>query len=433
VDLVGGDITGVCQWIAAIDGTWVARQYTPPDQSQWHQCDQGDTGGTDQYGNHQQRWSASIDTTSISDGWHSYQVGDQDAPGNWTTPSEQVGVDNSPVSLSLTGPNSAPVSAGTQYVTAKATSGPSGVGAVYCNDNGGAWSSQPLTGGGTQTATAEIPVATLGQHQISCYAANQAVDASGAPATSSIRTWSLRIGEPVSAGISFTNPIRHCRRVRKRVRVSKHRTRWEWVNVCRTPKHLTRIAHVAYGRRTNLFGWFASANGIALSHVPVKIMAAPNNGLERWRTLEVVTTDAAGGWRATLPAGPGRLLEAVYGGGPVTQAATSPLARTVVPAAIHLAPLPRHVPWGGVLALRGRVLGGYVPGGQILRVLRGGDRRHLQVIANPLIRRDGRFIIRLAAVGGGGPVSLVVAVGTLSERDYPYAPGVSRRYQVTIG
>ena len=144
-------------------------------------------------------------------------------------------------------------------------------------------------------------------------------------------------------------------------------------------------------------------------------------------------TDADGAWRTKLPPGPGRLVEAVYGGGPTTLAGASPVARTIVPAKIDLAPIPRHVPWGGVLVLRGRVLGGYILGGQILRVLRGGDRRHLQVIANPLIRRDGRFIIRLAAVGGGGPVSLVAAVGTLSERDYPYSPGVSRRYSVTIG
>jgi hypothetical protein len=193
------------------------------------------------------------------------------------------------------------------------------------------------------------------------------------------------------------------------------------------------VAHVGYGHRRRLYGWFATADGTALAHAPVTIIAAANNGVERWRKLAAVTTDADGVWRATLPPGPGRLLEAVYGGGSVTLAGASPLARTVVPAKIDLAPLPTHVPWGGVLVLSGRVLGGYIPGGQILRVLRGGDRSHLQVIANPLIRRDGRFIIRLAAVGGGGPVSLVVAVGTLSERDYPYAPGVSRRYSVTIG
>jgi hypothetical protein len=111
----------------------------------------------------------------------------------------------------------------------------------------------------------------------------------------------------------------------------------------------------------------------------------------------------------------------------------SPVARTIVPAKVDLALIPGHVPWGGELVLRGRVLGGYVSGGQILRVLRGGDRRHLQVITNPLVKRNGSFIIRLAAVGGGGPVSLVVVVGSLSERDYPYAPGVSRRYSVTIG
>jgi hypothetical protein len=435
LDLEGGDITGVCRFFAAMDSNWVAGgQWESPDQSGWHQCDAGDTGGSDQYGNREQRWTATLDTTNFSDGWHTYQVGDQNAAGNWGPgASEQLGIDNSPVSLSMNGPTSAPASAGAQTVTATAAAGPSGVGGIYCEQNGSSWTSEPMTGAGAQTATARIPIDQLGTTVLRCYATNRAVDVNGNPASSRAQSWTLKIGESIDAGISFNDPIRKCRRVHKRVRVHKHRTRWEWVSVCHSPKHLKRVAHVAYGRRTRLYGWFATADGTALAHAPVTIIAAANNGLERWRKLAAVTTDADGAWRATLPPGPGRLLEAVYGGGSVTLAGASPLARTVVPAKIDLAPLPTHIPWGGVLVLSGRVLGGYIPGGQILRVLRGGDRSHLQVIANPLIRRDGRFIIRLAAVGGGGPISLVVAVGTLSERDYPYAPGVSRRYSVTIG
>jgi hypothetical protein len=307
------------------------------------------------------------------------------------------------------------------------------VGGVYCEQNGGAWTSEPVTGVGAQTATARIAVNQLGTTVLRCYATNRAVDVNGNPAASAAQSWTLKIGESIDAGISFNNPIRKCRRVHKRVRIHKRRTRWEWVSVCHRPKHLKRVAHVAYGQGRKLYGWFATANGIALAHVPIRIIGAATNGRQRWRKLAVVNTNADGAWRTTLPPGPGRLLEAVYGGGPSTLAGASPIARTIVPAKVDLAPIPGHVPWGGELVLRGRVLGGYVPGGQILRVLRGGDRRHLQVIANPLIRRDGRFIIKLAAVGGGGPIRLVVAVGTLSERDYPYAPGVSRRYSVTIG
>jgi hypothetical protein len=434
--LQGGDLTGVCRFFVAIDGSWLpgTGQWGPVDQSGWHQCDTGDTGGSDQYGNHEQRWSDTLDTTTFADGWHTYQIGDENAAGIWgSDPSEQIGIDNSGVALSMSGPTSASASAGAQTVTATATAGASGVGGVYCEQNGGAWTSEPITGAGTQTATARLPIDQLGTTVLRCYATNRAVDVSGNPATSAAESWTLKIGESIDAGISFNNPIRKCRRVHKRVRVHKHRTRWEWVSVCHSPKHLKRVAHVAYGHRRKLYGWFDAAGGAALAHVPVRIIGAPNNGQARWRTLAVVTTDADGAWRATLPPGPGRLLEAVYGGGPTTLGGASPVARTIVAAKIDLAPIPRHVSWGGELVLRGRVLGGYVPGGQILRVLRGGDRRHLQVIANPLIRRDGRFVIRLAAVGGGGPVSLVVAVGTLSERDYPYAPGVSRRYSVTIG
>ena len=55
------------------------------------------------------------------------------------------------------------------------------------------------------------------------------------------------------------------------------------------------------------------------------------------------------------------------------------------------------------------------------------------MIANAMIRRDGRFIFLLRALGGGGPLRVQVAVGTLSERDYRYAPGVPGRRRVMIG
>lgn len=120
LDLQGGDLTGVCRFFAAVDGNWLpgTGQWGPVDQSGWHQCDAGDTGGSDQYGNHEQRWSGTLDTTNFSDGWHTYQIGDENAAGNWgPNPSEQVGIDNSPVALSLSGPTTAPASAGAQTVT----------------------------------------------------------------------------------------------------------------------------------------------------------------------------------------------------------------------------------------------------------------------------------------------------------------------------
>jgi hypothetical protein len=428
VDLVGGDITGVCQWTAAVDGNWIARQWDPPDQTQWHQCDHGDTGGTDQYGDHQQRWSATIDTASISDGWHSYEVGDQNAAGNWTSPGEQIGVDNSPVSLSLTGAShDASVTSGTQYVTATVSSGPSGVGAIYCTDNGGSPTSEPLSGGGTETATAEVPVSGLGEHSVSCSAVNRALDANNSPASSPSQSWQLKIGEPVSAHISLARVRRVCRSVR----VHRHH-RSRRVVRCHTATRELHLERVPFGHRATVSGWLQTAGGNALGGVPVSVLAAPDNGSYAWRRVAVVTTDGRGEWRATLAPGPSRLIQAVYTGGPVTEGATSAEARTVVAAKVRLAQLPARVPWGGVLVIRGSVLGGYIPPEQILQVL-SGVGKHLQILGNPYIHRSGRFLIRMAATGSGGPLHTQIAVATLRETNYPYARGVSRRAWVTIG
>jgi hypothetical protein len=55
------------------------------------------------------------------------------------------------------------------------------------------------------------------------------------------------------------------------------------------------------------------------------------------------------------------------------------------------------------------------------------------VIGNPYLRSDGRFVIRLAATGSGGPLRTQIAVTTLKETNYPYARGSSPRVWVTIG
>jgi hypothetical protein len=42
------------------------------------------------------------------------------------------------------------------------------------------------------------------------------------------------------------------------------------------------------------------------------------------------------------------------------------------------------------------------------------------VIGNPYIRPSGRFVVRLAATGSGGPLHTQIAVATLRETNYPY-------------
>jgi hypothetical protein len=181
-----------------------------------------------------------------------------------------------------------------------------------------------------------------------------------------------------------------------------------------------------------LNGWVVTADGTPLAHVPVSIMTAPDVDSVAWSQAAVASTSSDGSWSVTLPPGPSRLIQAVYAGGPVTESASSSIARAIVPAKVVLLHVPRHVPWGGVLVIRGRVLGGYIPPEQILQV-RSGVGRHLQVIGNPYIRPNGRFVVKLAATGSGGPLRTQIAVATLRETNYPYARGFSRRASVTIG
>jgi len=431
ISLRVSDPSGVCNMGASLNGSWIQGPATTPNYAYWDQCDPAAEGNDPS----PQDWSdaPTIDTTNYGDGTQlqlSYAA--VNAAGIWSnSPTSTSSVDNAPVGLVLSGPSDAALNAGTQYLTATAAAGLSGVGAITCSTDGGQWTARHLNGGGAQTATAEVPVSGLGAHIVKCYASNNAIDVSGQDAASPTQTWSLKIGEPTVAALSFSRVGRRCHLARRRIHARKH-TKVERVLVCHTVTRTRTSERVAYGRPVTVNGWVSVLEGPAVGHEQVAIMTAPDNGSYAWRRAAVTTTAADGTFRAVLRPGPSRLIEAVYGGGPLTEAATSRVARLVVPAKIELGPLPAHVPWGGVLVIRGRVLGGFIPPEQILQI-RSGVGEHLQVIGNPNIRRDGRFVIRLAATGSGGALQTQIQISTLRETNYPYARGYSRRVSITIG
>jgi hypothetical protein len=59
--------------------------------------------------------------------------------------------------------------------------------------------------------------------------------------------------------------------------------------------------------------------------------------------------------------------------------------------------------------------------------------RRLHVIANRIVRANGRFTMAVLASGGGSVMRFQIAIPTLRERAYPFARGVSRRVWVTVG
>jgi hypothetical protein len=242
------------------------------------------------------------------------------------------------------------------------------------------------------------------------------VDTNGNPARSTTQTWSVKIGEGVRAGITFARVSRTCRRTAHALR-------------CHSATPQQRVAHVPHGRRTTIRGWFATADGAALSHVRVKVVAAPDNGTPRWRTVRTVSTAADGSWRATLPAGPSRLIRAVYRGGALTERAASPVATALVPArsSLHFS---RVVTFGQSARFSGKLLGGYVPQTGAIVVVQAFDRGHWRSIATARSGHRGNWTAHYAISGGAG--SYPIRVRIPRQADYPWAPAVMPRQTLVV-
>jgi streptogramin lyase len=217
--------------------------------------------------------------------------------------------------------------------------------------------------------------------------------------------------------------------VRRRVWVRGH---WRIVKVFDTS-----VERIQYGARTTLSGWLGTPDGAALGNQVVWILSAPDDGSNRFTHAATALTAANGTWTATLPPGPSRLIEAVYGGSSTTEASLSPDVRVIVPSKIQLSISPARVPWGGEVLIRGLLLGGYVPAdkavvSRLLR-LRIGTAGSYGTVEIPNVDRWGRFHASYCFNLGQGVVGSWLSVSTRSAAGYPYAPASSRRVAVTVG
>ncbi|MDQ6851802.1 MAG: hypothetical protein M3070_18050 [Actinomycetota bacterium] len=473
--LVNGDSpSGICSLSAAIDGQLVASQSFPADTSAWHQCDAASAGGL----------NATVHTTQFINGNHQLTASGVDAAGLNTGSSSvtAIHVDNQPPSVALAGPTDAPSTAGTQYVAATATAGPSGISRIVCTVDGG----PPQTVFG---ASADVPVSGIGQHSVSCSALNNATDPAGNGAESSTATSSLKIGQPTVMGIGFDKlvglrcrrarvpvkvlgrwitvhrhgkPVRvrtrtrnqvervvrcHPRTVRRRtavfVRVRRrgHIVRVRRIRIVRvvvSPRTVVRSSrHVRLGHGTTVRGYLGTATGVAIAGHLVRLLTAPANGANDFTEAARATTRPDGTWTARLPPGPSRLVEAVYDGDPSSESASSGSVHLIVPANVQLLRVsPRHVPWGATVRLTGRLAGGYLPaGGALVRLRIGLGRSFTTYGVHEHVTGSGRFKTTYT-FGAGQPSvyrSFWFQVASLPMGDYPYAPADSRRIYVVVG
>ena len=467
--IAASDDSGVCNMGVTVGSTVIQGPVDwLPNTHSWTQCPTPQTQ------------SVSLDTSQYPDGSVPLSAWASDAasPANKWTPSMTLHIDNQPVYLAMAGPTDALSTAGTQYVDATATAGPSGLSGFACSVDGAAAAWYP-------GSLAHVAVAGLGLHHVSCTAYNNAHDPSGTPGSSAPYTFAMTIRQPTVAGLWFPgvrNPIR-CTVTKKRVRVPgkwvtvfrHHRPVWvqrpghtvtkrvthcharvvtrrsvSWTLVKRNGrkrwiKHVryvrvvlpptpvnTVAAKASFGRSSNVVGWLGTSGLAPLVGQQVLVLAAPANGALTFHPVAAVSTRADGTWTATLPPGPSRTIQAVYLGSTVTEPAFSNQAGVSVPARLRLSIRPQLAHWGGRIRIAGQLLGGYVPTSGELVVLYIGWRGGHVEIGHLYTDARGRFSSPYTFLRGNGTERYWIWATSAKESDYPYSPASSGRIPITV-
>ena len=120
----GDSPSGVCGLGATINGQIVANSNSARNQTIWHQCSAPAISQT-------------IHTIDYGQGSMPLTISGLDAAGVPVNYTKTIRIDNQQPTVALSGPADAPSTAGTQYVTATATAGPSGVAGISCAVDGG--------------------------------------------------------------------------------------------------------------------------------------------------------------------------------------------------------------------------------------------------------------------------------------------------------
>jgi hypothetical protein len=176
---------------------------------------------------------------------------------------------------------------------------------------------------------------------------------------------------------------------------------------------------------------------LVLCLLEVWILTAADNGLGRFRLAAATTTASNGSWSARLPAGPSRLVEAVYPGGPTTEPSSSGQVNLVVPAKVELLNIsPSAVAWAGTVRITGLLAGGYLPPkGALVRLRIGLGKSFTTYGVHEHITGNGRFTTSYTFGAGEPSVRRLFwfQIGSLPVGDYPYAPAESQRRFVRVG
>jgi hypothetical protein len=413
----GDSPSGLCGLVANFGDLPLPGTTSTRDPSTWQQCAAGPVVD-------------SVVTEGYAQGPNQLRIGAWDAAGEQINYTRTVDVDNQQPSVALAGPTDAASTAGAQYVTAAASAGPSGVAGISCSVDGGPWR---WHGGQSD----RVGVSGVGQHRVRCVSENNAVDGAGVHGRSAVQTFEMKIGVPTVSAIAFSKIVNQlrCHPARRPTR-AKRGTGTKCSSGAALHKHELSM-RARHGRAITVHGWLGTYTGAALGGQSVNVLAAPNDGRRLFGSIATVTTAANGSWSARVPAGPSRLIEAAYAGGPNSESSVSGLAREIVPAKIQLVRVtPRRVAWGQTVRIIGRLDGGHLPpGGALIRLRIGLGSAFTTYGVHEHVGGNGRFTTSYTFGLGSAAIHRAYwfQVASLPMGNYPYAPASSRRVSVRVG
>jgi hypothetical protein len=416
------DPSGVCRIEAALGDEKLPGPSHGANTDSWQQCPD-------------RNWKVDVDTAKAhgpggaSDGAMKLSMSASNAARVMRSRTETVYVDNTQPWVKIAGRSDAPSTAGTQYLRTTAGGSPSGIAGISCRVD--RRRIHPYPG-----SSARVPVSGVGTHTIRCRSENRAIGPAGQHGISRLATWKLMIRRPTTITALFG------RFVPRHVVTVWVRNHGHWVKrKAIIPAHTvhSRRKRIPFGTRTTIGGRLTVKDGRGLRDQVVEVKTAPDNRSKHYRVVAKVRTGASGTWHATLPAGPSRLIKAVYRGSSTDEPATSSRARVVVPARVRVLRLwPRRVKWGGTVHIKGLLAGGYLPpppAGELVRLRLGYGRAHTTYGVKTDVTGKGRF--KVSFTFGSGPASVVrhywFEECALPADDYPYAPACSRKVTVRVG
>ena len=430
LDVSGDSPSGICALSGTFDRAALIGTDSQHDAGRWHQCSAPPV-------------TATINTAAYGQGAAPLVISGSDAAGKIFTDTKTIQIDNSTptLSLSLSGPADASSTAGTQFVTATAGGSPSGIDAIVCAVDRGLARAYP-------GPSARVPVIGLGKHQVNCTAYNNAVDPNGVHGVSQTSARSIKIGAPTALAVTFARPAGlRCklqgrpRRQRKRISVTKcHLERHKHAqHKSDTPPRLTANAtkRVRYGQTTTVSGLLRRADGPPLGGKKVEVLTATDNETARFKPAAEAITAANGTWTVSLPAGPSRLIKAIYAGSATTERSTSRPVRLRVAAKVELKSVtPQQLAWGQTVTIKGRLLGGYLPAAGInVRLRIGIAKANITFGVKEHVSGNGNFTATFTFGVGDPSIHRIYwfQIASLPAGDYPYSPSASGRIYVQVG